>query len=386
MYYNIEKQKLCNADGVPIADVPVLAYGDEMTWYLKIIGNGGTAANISNVLSWRAAVDDDFNSETDPMCRVMPADISVNGNGFILIALDCRSTRFLAKVNGKTQIAAGFELMGYNGAGKRVIYISFDIRAKPVRDPDGVEPIEVPPLNMSRAELEARLLGAVGPQGPQGEQGPQGTVGPQGPKGDQGDQGPRGTIGEQGPVGPKGDQGDPGPQGPQGEQGPKGDVGEQGPQGLGLAISGTDTAANIIANSSAPSGALWIATTVSSDPVVAIGDGLVSDGLGNWVNIGPMQGPQGEQGPQGLTGATGAQGPQGDPGPQGATGATGAQGPQGEQGPQGAQGPQGPQGPPGEWQPVATGDGTSFLSNDGTYKPVATDTDVATVAIMSMLF
>jgi len=64
-----------------------------------------------------------------------------------------------------------------------------------------------------------------------------------------------------------------------------------------------------------------------------------------WLDLGPIQGPQGSQGAQGPPGV---QGPTGAPGPQGTPGATGAVGPTGPPGPQGATGPRGPQGAPGD--------------------------------------
>ncbi len=71
---------------------------------------------------------------------------------------------------------------------------------------------------------------------------------------------------------------------------------------------------------------MWISTTTNADPVVAIGDGIVSDGADNWTNVGALQGPQGETGTQGIQGETGAQGEQGIQGETGATGAAGADG------------------------------------------------------------
>lgn len=72
---------------------------------------------------------------------------------------------------------------------------------------------------------------------------------------------------------------------------------------------------------------------------------------GQWVNIGPVEGPVGPVGPQGPQGAQGVQGAKGDTGAQGPAGAkgdTGNDGPQGIAGPQGPIGPQGDQGPAGE--------------------------------------
>lgn len=169
----------------------------------------------------------------------------------------------------------------------------------------------------------------VGPiQGPAGPQGAPGMVGPMGPAGPAGPQGPQGNPGPAGAMGPAGPQGDPGPVGPQGPA---------GQDGTGISLLGTvATIADLPAGAS--NGDLYIIATT--------GDGYAWDGS-NWVNVGPIQGPQGPQGepgPAGAMGPAGPQGPQGDPGPAGAMGPAGPQGPQGDPGPAGPQGIPGPAG------------------------------------------
>jgi hypothetical protein len=203
------------------------------------------------------------------------------------------------------------------------------------------------------------LRGPVGPQGTQGVQGLQGQAGaagpagPQGLKGDQGERGLPGPTGPQGNVGPQGEAGPAGPQGPQGiqgEPGPKGDEGPQGPQGNSLTLEGAVTT---WPPSATPDiGDLYLLVTpiplgsVAGQP----GDGVMWTGT-NWINVGPIRGPQGERGIQGPSGSIGSQGPQGPQGPKGDVGPQGIQGIQGQQGPAGSAGPQGsvgPQGPKGD--------------------------------------
>ena len=211
--------------------------------------------------------------------------------------------------------------------------------------------------------------GEDGAQGPQGLTGAQGARGPEGPQGIQGIQGIKGDTGDIGPAGPTGPQGiqgiqgpqgltgEIGPQGPQGVQGPKGDKGDKGDNGTGLTIISTlATAADLepLKATAKAGDAYAVGTAIPRDIY------MFSDNIKDFVNQGPIQGPQGPegpQGPQGVQGLTGATGPQGTQGPQGikgdtgATGATGPTGPQGEQGPQGLQGETGPQGPKGDTGP-----------------------------------
>lgn len=204
------------------------------------------------------------------------------------------------------------------------------------------------------------LQGIAGPQGPAGTVGPQGPQGPQGVKGDTGETGPTGPEGPQGIQGlqgVKGDTGARGPEGPQGIQGPKGDKGDKGENGTGLTIISTlATVADL--EPLKPTAKAGDAYAVGIAPPRDIY--LFSENISEFVNQGPIQGPQGPegpQGPQGIQGLVGPTGPQGEQGPQGiqgekgATGATGPVGPKGNQGLQGPQGEIGPAGPKGETGP-----------------------------------
>jgi hypothetical protein len=118
-----------------------------------------------------------------------------------------------------------------------------------------------------------------------------------------------------GEAGARGFTGPQGPEGPQGPQGPQGDLGPQGPQGdIGprLSVKGSVTSVEDLPDSNNESGDIFIVTGTGDSYVwQETPDGDSSFG---WINIGPLQGPQGDPGPQGL------QGPQGDPGPQGIAG------------------------------------------------------------------
>jgi hypothetical protein len=186
--------------------------------------------------------------------------------------------------------------------------------------------------------------GATGPTGPQGASGPSGPAGPSGATGAQGTTGPTGPQGIQGVQGVTGPQGTTGPTGPQGIAGPTGATGPQGstgpqgvtgPQGAGVTILGTYATLGAL-QTAHPTGSL-------GDGYVVAGDLYVWDGT-QWLNVGPLQGPQGATGATGIQGATGPQGTTGLQGPTGPQGIQGATGPQGIQGIQGITGPQGPTG------------------------------------------
>lgn len=180
--------------------------------------------------------------------------------------------------------------------------------------------------------------------------------------------GPQGFQGDTGATGPQGFQGEAstvaGPQGTQGFQGDDGDPAQS------IIIKGNDTWANISALPSPVQNEAWGLTEATGAPPssygpAAIGDIVVYDGTSAWVNIGPLQGPQGEDGAQGTTGAAGGTGPQGDDGPAGPQGDDGTDGAQGADGDDGADGTTGPQGPIGSTGPAGPQGPTGFTGPQG---------------------
>ncbi len=278
LYYNYDSRYLCDAAGEPVQDVPEIAFDEQPQWAVKPLKQDGSAFDLSGVAAFRAAIDIDFKSSSEVMCRTLSESITVE-NGAVVVPLDSNTAQFLTAVNGNESRDAFFELAGLNSAGKRVFYLIFRIRARMILDPGTSENLpEAAELFADRAYLVSLLRAGQElefsadatnwhavqadtdeyyhfrnaetggewspavkmPRGLKGDTGDTGEQGPQGPKGDTGEQGPqglKGDTGEQGPQGPKGDTGDQGPQGSkgdtgeQGPQGPKGDTGEQGPQG-----------------------------------------------------------------------------------------------------------------------------------------------------------
>lgn len=209
----------------------------------------------------------------------------------------------------------------------------------PVQIPDGGK------LYLNSAIINRALvylgLGSVIVDDPAG-------AGPQGPPGPQGSRGPAGPEGPPGPTGPQGSQGPsgaPGPTGATGPSGPPGATGPQGPAGTGINFKGTVDNVGDLPTTGNQEGDAY---TVQSD-----GDLYVwTDG--DWLNVGPFQGPAGPTGPAGPVGATGPAGPTGPTGATGAAGPVGPAGPTGATGQQGVQGQQGIQGPAGPIGPGST--------------------------------
>lgn len=154
-----------------------------------------------------------------------------------------------------------------------------------------------------------------------------------------------------------------GPQGPKGDKGDKGDPGADGKNANAINLLGkVDNEAALPANADA------------GDAYLIGNNVYVSDGAGNWSNLGAFQGPKGD------TGATGAKGEKGDTGATGQTGKDnyalaveqGFQGSvtdylasqKGAKGDTGPQGPRGLQGVKGEKGDV--GSGVTILGSKAT--------------------
>jgi len=175
--------------------------------------------------------------------------------------------------------------------------------------------------------------GSVGPAGPAGPEGPAGPAGPAGkdgadstvpgpagpagadsvvagPAGVDGAPGKDGAAGATGPQGAKGDDGAPGSKGDagapgaQGEAGIQGEPGIQGPPGLGITFQGQLDSSADLPTSGQAQGDLYVVLT--PEPAHGV---IWDEAAADWVESGPVQGPQGNPGPQGNAGPAGPAGP-----------------------------------------------------------------------------
>jgi len=189
---------------------------------------------------------------------------------------------------------------------------------------------------------EVRDLTAI--EGPQGEKGDGGDQGDKGEKGDTGTTGEKGDAGEKGDVGDDGDKGEPRVAGQKGQQGDTGAQGAEGPTGSqgGQGIQGPPgTGINIIGSIDVEGPPTATCDTAGDGIIDVNGNIWICDGLGNWTESGPIQGPQGPQGAEGPRGPEGIQGIQGQQGEQGIQGIQGSEGEKGQKGEIGVTGEKG---------------------------------------------
>lgn len=138
LYYNYDARYLCDAVGDAIQDIPELAFCEQPEWIIHPVRAGGTPLDFARVKAFRAAVDSDFKSETNVMCRTLAESITFDGET-IRVPLDSNTQRFLEVVNGSESQVAYFELAGLDAAGKRIFYLIFRITARMILDPGSTD-------------------------------------------------------------------------------------------------------------------------------------------------------------------------------------------------------------------------------------------------------
>ncbi len=259
--YDYEKDRRINPDGTEDNDKLFISYQDYAKWEVQFRtvtpspDADGTATlvpvDVSDATAWAAALDADWATATDPMCRTLNANIdsSAAANGNISVIMDGNTGPFLTALEAKEGKDAWFNLRGLNAAAKAIHTARVDIYARNIVDPTGGAPPDPEGNFYDKTDIDALLRAGneiqfseddVSYHTPQtatdryyqyrypGGQwsstislvvGPQGQPGPIGPQGDPGPAGADGAIGPQGPAGADGADGAIGPQGPAGADG-----------------------------------------------------------------------------------------------------------------------------------------------------------------------
>ena len=164
IYYNTSGQYRVDKSGTKtVTGKPMLRYKEQPVWELHFVDNENSPVNLSGIAAWRAALDKDKSSSTEPMCRTLDAGIDRTRAqyGIIGVTLDANTEPFKTAVDGKvSSVKTYFELWGLDGDGKPVFYVTFETEAYGVVDPDGgTIPSPVPTGLCSIAEINAALVG-----------------------------------------------------------------------------------------------------------------------------------------------------------------------------------------------------------------------------------
>lgn len=163
LYINIDTGKFINSSGGQILNKPTISYKAQPVWELHFvqIDENGTMnpVNMSSGVAWRAAIDSDFDSATQPMVRTLDdgIDKTDKATGVLRVSLNANTETFLAKVDKKSSIAAYFEVRGTSSDGRVIYDYRFDISALGAVDPFGSDPLPVASGTVSEDQVLALL-------------------------------------------------------------------------------------------------------------------------------------------------------------------------------------------------------------------------------------
>ena len=328
IFYNVTKQCRVDQGNSQVAGKPVLYLGEKPTWELQLYsGDAGTdpvEVDVSGVVSWRSAVDVDWNHATLPMCRTIDGiDKSRASTGLLGIPLNANTQNF-SEGMGSSKSKDGFwEVRGFDSSGNVTFIVIIPIICHNAVDPDGVNDLEdvssdAASMSWTRAVLAQQLIWEYSADGINWHANCANHV----------DLYQRVRHGQDGtpsaamPI-------------------------PYGKDGLAVDPDGVDLIANRPEN---PADGYCFLASDEGKSYWYIG--------GSWtpgVPLTTVPGPVGPQGPAGQTGQTGPQGP---------AGPAGAQGSKGNDGKTGPQGPQGLKGDPGDGLQI---DATGTLANRHNY-------------------
>lgn len=166
LYINWDSGDVIDSEGAIKMDRPTISYGSAPVWQLNFVrvqnDNSLSGIDLSNVVSYHAAVDTDFLSATLPMVRTLDSDIdhSLAASGIISVNLNACTETFFNKVDGRNTVPAYFEVRGNDSDDKCILDYRFPINALGAVDPQGGDPIPVASGGVTINDVYALLRSA----------------------------------------------------------------------------------------------------------------------------------------------------------------------------------------------------------------------------------
>lgn len=167
LYINWDSGDVIDSEGAIKMDRPNISYGSAPVWQLRFVrvqnDNSLSGIDLSNVVSYHAAVDTDFLSSTLPMIRTLDSDIdhSLAGSGIISVSMNACTETFFNKVDGRNTIGAYFEVRGNDSDDKCILDYRFPVNALGAVDPQGGDPIPVASGGVTINDVYALLRSAT---------------------------------------------------------------------------------------------------------------------------------------------------------------------------------------------------------------------------------
>lgn len=162
LIYDIAKKVFRASDGSTLSGYsPSISFGEKPVWALQLVDTSQESPlDISGIYSWRAAMDTDFSSDTEPMARTVSGITATMGDfgPVVSIPIETATLRFLQICNGRQKTSAYFELAGLDGNGDTVFYVCFPVSCLFPIDPVAagvLEGVDVTTLTQSQVEAIA---------------------------------------------------------------------------------------------------------------------------------------------------------------------------------------------------------------------------------------
>lgn len=162
LIYDISKKVFRASDGSTIPGyAPAVSFGEKPVWAIQLVDTSQESPlDLSGIYSWRAAMDTDFSSDTEPMARTVSGITATMGDfgPVVSIPIETATLRFLQICNGRQKTSAYFELAGMDGNGDTVFYVCFPVSCLFPIDPVAagvLEGVDVTTLTQSQVEAIA---------------------------------------------------------------------------------------------------------------------------------------------------------------------------------------------------------------------------------------
>lgn len=166
IYINFDSGNLIDNEGALIMQPPSISYKAFPSWevhFVRVYDDGTiSGVDMTQGVSYNAAVDLDFNIDTEPLIRTLDSGIdhSQAASGIITLGLDAGTEGFLSAVNGRNSVQGWFELRGYDSTDRCIYDYRIKCNCLGAIDPNSGEPIPIPSGGVTLADVYALLRSA----------------------------------------------------------------------------------------------------------------------------------------------------------------------------------------------------------------------------------
>ena len=166
LFINFDTGNLIDNEGALIVQAPSISYKAYPSWEIHFVRvfDDGTLSGVDMTagVSYNAAVDLDFNINTQPIIRTLDTGIDHTqaASGIFTVGLDAGTEGFLSAVNGRNTVQGWFEFRGYNSEDRCLYDYRIKCNCLGAIDPNSGEPLPVVSGGVTLADVYALLRSA----------------------------------------------------------------------------------------------------------------------------------------------------------------------------------------------------------------------------------